>query len=135
MKWTRLLLLPVVLHLSLFSTAQTDSCNLHISLLTCSPGEELYSSFGHTAIRVNDQATGMDIVFNYGTFDDSDPYFYVKFTRGLMEYALSAYSFRDFQEEYRYQNRSVIEQTLQLSCEEKNKLFESLKLNAQEANR
>lgn len=52
-----------------------------------------------------------------------------------MEYALSAYSYRDFQEEYRYQNRSVIEQTLQLSCAEKNKLFESLQLNAQEANR
>lgn len=135
MKCIRLLLLLVVLHQASFSVAQTDSCNLHISLLTCSPGEELYSSFGHTAIRVNDRATGLDIVFNYGTFDDSDPYFYVKFTRGLMLYALSAYSFRDFQYEYKMQNRGVIEQALQLSCEEKNKLLQQLQQNAQEANR
>src|ERR1700754_237019 len=135
MKCIRLLLLLVVLHQASFSVAQTDSCHLHISLLTCSPGEELYSSFGHTAIRVSDRATGMDIVFNYGTFDDSDSYFYLKFTRGLMLYALSAYSFRDFQYEYKMQNLGVIEQTLQLSCDEKNKLLKQLQQNAQEANR
>jgi hypothetical protein len=114
---------------------QTDSCHLRISLLTCSPGEELYSSFGHTAIRVTDKATGNDLVFNYGTFDDSDPYFYVKFTRGLMLYALSAYPFRDFQYEYKVQNRSVIEQELQLGCEEKKKLYDQLLVNAEESNR
>ena len=40
-----------------------------ISILTCSPGNELYSLFGHTGIRVVDKANNMDIVFNYGTFD------------------------------------------------------------------
>ncbi len=61
--------------------SQTDTCNLRISLLTCSPGEELYSTFGHTAVRVTEASTGMDMVFNYGTFDDSDPNFYLNFTR------------------------------------------------------
>ncbi len=117
------------------SHAQSDTCALRISLLTCSPGEELYSSFGHTAIRVIDSKTGQDIVFNYGTFDDSDPYFYVKFTRGLMEYALSVYPYRDFEWEYKVQNRSVIEQVLQLSCAEKQQLYYQLQLNAQEQNR
>lgn len=135
MKWTRLLILLIILHCSFFSTAQTDSCNLRISLLTCSPGEELYSSFGHTALRVTDLSNGSDLVFNYGTFDDSDPYFYVKFTRGLMLYALSVYPFRDFQYEYQVQNRGVIEQVLQLTCEEKQKLNTTLRVNAQEANR
>lgn len=135
MKCTRLLILLIILHCSFFSSAQTDSCNLRISLLTCSPGEELYSSFGHTALRVTDLSGGTDLVFNYGTFDDSDPYFYVKFTRGLMLYALSVYPFRDFQYEYEVQNRGVIEQVLQLTCEEKQKLNAQLRLNAQEANR
>lgn len=135
MTWTRLLTLLIILHCSLFSTAQTDSCNLRISLLTCSPGEELYSSFGHTALRVTDAAAGTDLVFNYGTFDDSDPYFYVKFTRGLMLYALSVYPYRDFQYEYQVQNRGVIEQELQLTCQEKQQLNLSLRVNAQEANR
>jgi amino acid transporter len=117
------------------SYSQSDSCNLRFSLLTCSPGEELYSSFGHTAIRVTDNATGKDIVFNYGTFDDSDPLFYLKFTRGLMIYALSVYPYQDFEWEYKMQNRSVIEQVLQLSCVEKKRLFEQLQVNATEANR
>jgi hypothetical protein len=135
MTCTRLWILLIILHCSFFSSAQTDSCNLRISLLTCSPGEELYSSFGHTAVRVTDLSNGTDLVFNYGTFDDSDPYFYVKFTRGLMLYALSVYPFRDFQYEYQVQNRGVIEQVLQLACEEKQKLNAQLRLNAQETNR
>ena len=117
------------------STAQTDSCGIRISLLTCTPGTELYSTFGHSAFRVVDSNNNTDLVFNYGTFDDSDPYFYLKFTRGLMMYALSVYPYRDFQWEYKAQNRSVIEQELQLSCEDKEKLQQQLMVNAQEENR
>jgi len=105
-------------------------------LLTCSPGEELYSLFGHTAIRVTDNSAGIDVVFNYGTFDDSNPTeFYWNFTKGLMRYALSAYPMQDFVMEYQMQNRGVIEQDLNLTCTEKNKLFEALKLNLREENR
>ena len=117
------------------SFSQTDSCNLRISLLTCSPGEELYSTFGHTALRVTDASNGMDFVFNYGTFDDRDPDFYPKFTRGLMLYALSAYPFSDFVQEYREEGRGVEEQVLQLSCAQKQALFNALRENAQEQNR
>lgn len=52
-----------------------------ISILTCSPGNELYSLFGHTGIRVVDKANNMDIVFNYGTFDFATQGFYFKFAR------------------------------------------------------
>jgi Domain of unknown function (DUF4105) len=136
MKCTRLWILLIILHSSFFSSAQTDSCNLRISLLTCSPGEELYSSFGHTAIRVTDLSNGSDLVFNYGTFDMSDPItFYMEFTQGLMMYALSVYPFRAFQVEYSEQNRGVVEQVLQLTCEERQKLYAALRVNAQEANR
>ena len=76
--------------------AQTDSSQQRISLLTCGPGEDLYSIWGHTAIRVIDTAQQADIVFNYGTFDDSDPLFYIKFTRGIMIYSVAPYAFTDF---------------------------------------
>lgn len=116
--------------------AQTDTCHLRISLLTCSPGEELYSAFGHTAIRVVDSSTRMDYVFNYGTFDDSDPVaFYKDFTKGLMYYTLSAYPYADFVNEYSYEKRGVAEQVLRLSCAEKNNLFTALRNNLREENR
>jgi Domain of unknown function (DUF4105) len=106
-----------------------DSCPLQISLLTCSPGEELYSSWGHTAIRVIDSSTSTDIVFNYGTFDDSDPLFLARFTKGLMIYSLSAYPFSEFVEEYKYYKRGVIEQILNVDCQTKHNLFEALRRN------
>jgi len=133
---SRLLLFAFLSFISFISFSQsTDTCRLRISLLTCGPGEELYSTFGHTAIRVVDSSYNLDLVFNYGTFDDSDPYFYFKFTRGIMRYALSAYNFSDFMQEYIADKRSVTEQTLDLNCSEKKHLFDALKDNGKEENR
>jgi hypothetical protein len=112
-----------------------DSCTLEISLLTCAPGTDLYSLFGHTAIRVRDEQRGMDVVYNYGTFDDSDPLFYFHFTRGIMVYSLSAETFSDFIGEYEYDHRGVISQILNLTCDQKKNLYESLRRNTTEENR
>lgn len=111
-----------------------DSCNLRISLLTCAPGEELYATFGHTALRVQDFAEQTDLVFNYGTFEFS-PGFYWKFIKGKLLYSLSVENFNDFMQEYQWEERSVQEQVLQLSCAEKQKLYTALKTNAEEQNR
>jgi hypothetical protein len=113
--------------------AQPDSCTLRISLLTCSPGEELYSSFGHTAVRVRD-AAGTDMVFNYGTFQYS-PEFYSQFIRGKLLYSLSVEEFSDFLYSYQYESRSVVEQEVLFGCAEKQALFRALLQNAQEQNR
>jgi hypothetical protein len=112
-----------------------DSCTFEISLLTCSPGPDLDALFGHTAIRIRDAQRGMDIVYNYGTFDDSDPLFYVHFTHGLMLYSLSAETFENFMAEYEYEHRAVTAQILNLNCSEKNQLYESLRKNTLEENR
>jgi hypothetical protein len=117
------------------SQGRTDSCTMEISLLTCAPGTELYSIFGHTAIRVRDARRGMDIVYNYGTFDDTDPLFYAHFTRGIMNYSLSAETFDDFMMEYQYEHRDCVAQILDLTCQEKNLLYESLRTNTLEENR
>lgn len=94
----------------------------------------MYSTFGHTALRVQDAANGTDSVFNYGTFEFG-PDFYTKFIRGKLLYFLSVEDFNDFMYEYRLQSRSVQEQALQLSYNEKQKLYSALQLNAQEQNR
>jgi len=103
-------------------------------LLTCSPGEELYSTFGHTALRVKDNATRSDIIFNYGTFEFG-PNFYTKFIKGQLRYFLSIENFADFAYSYQYESRSIQEQVLRLSCAEKEKLFAALQANAQEENK
>jgi len=119
------------------STAQTDSsnCRLRISVLTCAPGSELYSTFGHTAIRVIDSTQQLDLVFNWGTFDFNDPNFYLKFIRGKLDYILSVDKYNDFIVTYQEEQRSIWEQELELTCKEKLELFAAMKQNLQGANR
>lgn len=135
------ILVPVfLLFTGLYSKAQTDTltkqdCGLRISLLTCTPGSELYATFGHSALRVIDSSTNEDIVFNYGTFDFDDPQFYQKFIRGKLLYLLSVTSFSEFMLSYQYEGRGVAEQVLDLSCKEKRSLFSALIENAKEENK
>lgn len=120
---------------SAITTSPQDSCDISISLITCGPGEELYSLFGHSAIRVKQPSAGIDIIYNYGTFDFEDPDFYAKFTKGSLLYFVSTEPFSDFLYQYQYENRYVIEQVLNLSCDEKKRLFSALQVNAKEENK
>ncbi|GAA0877641.1 DUF4105 domain-containing protein [Algoriphagus jejuensis] len=99
-----------------------------VSLLTCSPGEELYSSFGHSAVRVRQMTPGgQDLVFNYGTFDFRAPNFYGNFVMGrLDDYYLSVTTFPNFIREYDYFQRDVREQVLDLSVEQADNLVQRL---------
>jgi Domain of unknown function (DUF4105) len=112
-----------------------DSCQLRISLLTCTPGSELYSIFGHSAIRVIDTSTNTDIVYNYGTFDFGDPSFYSKFIRGKLLYYVSQENFHDFEYEYRMDNRGMDEQVLNLTCQEQHDIQQFLLTNLQGNNK
>jgi hypothetical protein len=100
------------------------------SILTCSPGNELYSLFGHTAIRVQSMRNGkiMDLVFNYGTFDFSDD-FYVKFAMGKLDYKLAISHFGDFQKGYIDELRGIEEQPLLLNHSQQSHLWALLQAN------
>ncbi len=117
------------------SNSQALSSQASVSILTCAPGDELYSVFGHTAIRVTDPVQGIDLAFNYGTFDFGTSFFYLKFTQGTLDYILSVTTFRQFMQEYFITGRSVWEQTLEMPEEAKNALFSALLENAQPQNR
>lgn len=134
MKWIRYSII-IFFFLSTASLRSQDSCGLRISLLTCTPGAELYSVFGHNALRVVDSAAGTDIVYNYGTFDFDDPNFYTKFVRGKLMYFLSQQSFQNFKYEYEYFKRGITEQVLSFDCAEKKTIQTKLFENMQEQNR
>lgn len=109
------------------STAQISlSPESKATLLTCGPGDELYSVFGHTALRINDPARGKDIVYNFGTFDFDTPNFYLKFVKGNLQYKLSTSSYDDFVYTYQYFNRDVFEQELNLTQLQKEALVNEL---------
>ena len=127
--WVLLLALP------LGSIAQPDSSGLRISLLTCSPGSELYSTFGHSALRIIDTAAGTDIVYNFGVFDFYDPDFYLKFVRGKLLYYLDQQSFPDFIYGYELEGRQISEQVLSLPAARKIKLQQYLFYKVRPENR
>lgn len=109
-------------------TLRMDS--VEISLLTCQPHDEIYSLYGHTAIRYHDlRSGGYDLAFNYGVFDFKKPLFVVRFVFGLTDYELGAYPFKYFQREYQKFGSMVTEQVLNLTNEEKLMLHKALARN------
>lgn len=113
--------------------ASEDS--LRISLLTCTPGDEIYSAYGHSAIRLMDSERGLDVVFNYGTFDFDTPFFVPKFLCGTLDYMLSASNFSRFLESYRREGRGVEEREVILSSSERREIELFLFTNLQPENR
>lgn len=97
-----------------------------ISVLTCGSGNELYSIYGHTGLRIVDVGNNLDIVFNYGNFDFATENFYLKFVKGNLQYFVAACSYHDFMYEYQVTNRQVWEQNLLISTTQKQQLFEEI---------
>ncbi|WP_298138926.1 DUF4105 domain-containing protein [Flavobacterium sp.] len=122
------LLLALFLFLQFFAFSQYKplSEKATVSVFTCGRGNELYSTFGHTAIRIKDSENFFDVVYNYGAFDFRTENFYLKFVKGDLQYFINATSYEDFVFEYQMDQREVVEQTLNLSLEKKQQLFELL---------
>lgn len=109
--------------------------SVEIGLLTCSPGKEIYSLYGHTAIRVRDAATGQDVAVNYGLFNYHTPHFIPRFVFGLCDYEMGIYPFDLFMEEYTEEGRGVVEQRINLTRQEKLDIINALALNARPENK
>ncbi|MDR2811131.1 MAG: DUF4105 domain-containing protein [Tannerellaceae bacterium] len=113
------------------SAETTLSDEAWISLLTCSPTDDaVFTVYGHTALRVADPTTGMDLVFNYGIFDFNTSNFVYHFTKGETDYKLGITYFKNFYAEYAMRGSGVTEQVLNLTSEEKNTLWQTLQWNA-----
>lgn len=126
--------------LSVFSTPvlayQTElSSDAQISLITASPGNELYTIFGHTALRISDPVNNIDRTYNYGTFDFDTDGFYWKFALGNLQYFLSVNQFENAKEGYLRAGRAITEQKLNLSPQQTHQLFRYLENNTKPENR
>jgi hypothetical protein len=116
--------------------AQKLSERATISVITCGPHHEVsFLGFGHSAFRVNDPQTGIDYAFNYGIFDFDRPDFLVNFALGNNIYMLGVQDFPRFQDSYIEDNRYIHEQVLNLTLEQKQKVFDYLVWNAAPENR
>lgn len=123
-------------------SAQSDSIEFPalsekawISLITGEPGDALYESFGHSAIRVYDPENGIDLVYNYGTFNFNAPGFYPKFLMGKLNYFLSVYEFKKMVYAYKFYNQSLYEQIINLNYNEKVAVYNFLNNNYLPENR
>lgn len=134
----------ILFFLPLYTFAQNDSstlmalppsAGLRISLLTCGVGNELYASFGHTGIRIIDSNRGVDEVYNYGTFNGYEENFELKFMRGKLLYYLSVSTYDQFLRTYVEERRSVQEQELIMTQEQKKYMQALLEENLLPQNR
>lgn len=131
----RLLLTFILLNISKITIgnttnyAATPADSIRVSLLTCSPHDEIYSLYGHTAIRYEDKASKTDIVVNYGMFSFKKPFFVARFVLGLTDYEMGIQDFADFCCEYRYFGSQVTQQEINLTPEEKGQLLKALQDN------
>ncbi len=107
-----------------------------VSVLTMGPWQgQLFTAFGHSALRVHDPVNGLDIAFNYGVFDFNQPNFYLNFARGYNLYMLGVMDYKRFEAAYMADNRYIHEQVLNLTPERKQRLYDYLYWNAQPENK
>jgi hypothetical protein len=112
---------------------QVDS-TVQAYLVTCAPGTETYSIYGHSALRIKNPATRSDSIYNWGVFDFSTPHFAWKFAKGRLDYMLDVNTPQSFLGEYFYEKRSVYEQKINLEAEEIAKLLALLGENQKPEN-
>ena len=117
------------------SAADNDSLmasmdSVEVSLLTCQPHEEIYSLYGHTALRLHDLRNGQDWAFNYGVFNFKAPHFVWRFVFGLTDYELGVLPTSIFKKEYEKYGSMVTEQVLNLTAQEKMTIYRLLYINA-----
>lgn len=117
----------------LIGQAHLYAQDIQVSLITCSPGKEIYELEGHTALRI--KAPDYDMAVNYGIFDFNSPNFIYRFVKGETDYMVQTYPFSVFLNQYKRESRQVTEQPLNLTDEATAKLIELVKENLMPENR
>ena len=115
--------------------AQPSKDSLQISLLTASPGSEVYEKYGHTALRVKELHGRYDVIFNYGLFSFDAPNFLYRFVKGETDYQLGATRPEYFIPEYVLRGSDLTEQILNLNQQEATDVLNALQENLKPENR
>lgn len=109
--------------------------DLTVFLVTMGQGDLVWEKFGHNAIWIRDAAAGTDLVYNFGVFDFDSPGYWSRFLKGDWIYQLAVYGIEETLAQYRYYDRTVVAQELNLTAAEEAELQELLELNARPENR
>lgn len=123
-----------VVNATVGAQSMTNPDRIQISLLTCSPGKEVWAQYGHTAIRYYDKESGEDLAINYGIFSLDQTYFIPRFVLGMTDYRMGVQPMDIFLAQYSYEGRGVIEQVLNLSAEDKEVIYKALQENMKPEN-
>ena len=130
-----LILMGLTLLLTTPTQAQYNRDSLQISLLTASPGTEVYERFGHTALRVIEKGGKLDLIFNYGLFSFDTPNFIYRFVKGETDYQLGINQMPYFAMEYAMRGSRVTEQVINISPLEAENVLRALQENYLPQNR
>jgi hypothetical protein len=125
----------LIVTLSILNPAATYSAgNNHtrVYLLTCGPGSETYSIYGHSALRIVNHDS--DVVYNWGVFDFDTPNFAWKFAKGRLDYMLDSQNLPRFLAAYNYEKRYVVQQLINLDSAETEKLVSLIAENMKPEN-
>ena len=135
--WGKIRTMIALLLLCVMSAQAVElSDHTRVWLVTYSPGDDTYTSFGHSSIRIQDPDNRLDILFNYGTFDFNTEGFYWKFVKGETWYQLGIEDPRGlFEKGVTWNGRLVYWQELNMSLAEKQVLFDALEENYQPKHR
>ena len=125
----------IVILISFVTYSQKLSEKAEVSVITCGPGAQLFTAFGHSAFRISDPVLKIDKIYNYGTFNFNAPNFYLNFAKGKLTYQLSTSPFSYILRVYKYENRWVKSQVLNLKPEELQAFYDFLQNNAKPQNR
>lgn len=116
--------------------AQLLSPEAKVSILTSEPYEgEVFTLYGHAALRLNDPARNLDYVFNYGIFSFDKPNFVYRFAKGETDYMLGVMKYADYIAEYQMRGSRVTEQVLDLAPAEVERIWGALLKNYEPENR
>jgi hypothetical protein len=112
-----------------------DPAALSVYLLTMGQGDLVWEKFGHNAIWIHDPRDGTDRVYNYGVFDFASPGYWSRFIEGAWIYQLAVNDIHETLAHYRYFDRTIVAQELNLTPREKAELRAFLETNARPENR
>ena len=113
-----------------------DMSGVHFYLITVDVGDAVWDNFGHTALRVFDENSNTDVVFNWGNFDigSGAVEFSWDFFKGIMNYQLATSSPRQEFSMYRFQERTVWQDRINLTNPQKVRLYRRLMWNLEPEN-
>jgi hypothetical protein len=107
--------------------SKRESKDIRAFLVTLSPGEKVWSSFGHSAIWISNGKTGKDLIYNFGTFDGRQPNLLGRYLNGTLEYWLSVNSYKkDFRRYNKTEDRIFVASRLLLPKPKIQELYDEL---------